>query len=128
MNKNEQAAEQAFYLVKPHIEAAKIKGENITSEMMKEVRKRYATILGDELRKAELQKNKLNGQPVVKNSDKNDEKNNVVEPEKQKSYVPTLKPEPMLPMKNAGFADALILTIIVLVYAAIIINLILKLK
>lgn len=128
MSKNEQAAEQAFYLVKPYIEAAKIKGENITPEMMKEVRKRYATILGDELRKAELQKNKLNGQPVVKNSDKNDEKNNVVEPEKQKSYVPTLKPEPMLPMKKAGFADALILTIIVLVYAAIIINLILKLK
>lgn len=128
MSKNEQAAEQAFYLVKPYIEAAKIKGENITPEMMKEVRKRYATILGDELRKAELQKNKLNGQPVAKNSDKNDEKNNVVEPEKQKSYAPTLKPEPMLPMKKAGFADALILTIIVLVYAAIIINLILKLK
>ena len=54
MSKNEQAAEQAFYLVKPYIEAAKIKWENITSEMMKEVRKRYATILGDELRKGKI--------------------------------------------------------------------------
>ena len=53
------------------------------------------------------------------------------EEEKQKSYVPTLKPEVMTPsvkVQNRGFADALILTIIVLVYAAIIINLILKLK
>ncbi len=36
--------------------------------------------------------------------------------------APTLKP------KNNGFADILILTVIVLVYAAIIINLIIKLK
>ena len=51
--------------------------------------------------------------------------------EEEKSYVPTLKPEVMAPsvkVQNRGFADALILTIIVLVYAAIIINLILKLK
>ena len=55
----------------------------------------------------------------------------IKEEEKQKSYVPTLKPEVMAPsvkVQNRGFADALILTIIVLVYAAIIINLILKLK
>ena len=35
---------------------------------------------------------------------------------------------PSVKVQNRGFEDALILTIIVLVYAAIIINLILKLK
>lgn len=51
--------------------------------------------------------------------------------EKEKSYVPTLKPKSMVPslnVQNRGFADIIVLTIIVLVYAAIIINLLLKLK
>ena len=71
---------------------------------------------------------------ALKGYNKTDEKVQQKESEKTNELVEnqsnalTLKPEPMLPMKKAGFADALILTIIVLVYAAIIINLILKLK
>ena len=76
----------------------------------------------------------VNDSLALKGYNKTEAKIEQKEPEKtnelveKKSYVPTLKPEPMLPTKKAGFADALILTVIVLVYAAIIINLILKLK
>lgn len=101
-----------------------IKGTQITSEMMNNARRKYAALFGDKLRTEELKEKKQNNQLNMEKS----EENNVIEFEKEKNYVPTLKQEPMYPMKKAGFADALILTIIVLVYAAIIINLILKLK
>ena len=120
MNKTEQIIEQSFNLVLIPTEAAKMKGSNITPEMVENAKKKYAEM--------------LYGKLALKGYDKNGNPKKL-EPEKKqdelvekKSYAPTLKPEPMLPMKKAGFADALILTIIVLVYAAIIINLILKLK
>ena len=106
MNKTEQIIEQSFNLVLIPTEAAQMKGSNITPEMVENAKKKY-------------------GNPKKLEPEKKHEQNELVE---KKTYVPTLKPEPMLPMKKAGFADALILTIIVLVYAAIIINLILKLK
>jgi len=95
-------------------------GANFTEEAILNAKNRYNTMVNDSL--------------ALKGYNKTEAKIEQKEPEKtnelveKKSYVPTLKPEPMLPTKKAGFADALILTVIVLVYAAIIINLILKLK
>lgn len=122
MNKEEAVKEATFNsLIIPFTEIAKMKGygANFTEEAILNAKKRYNIMVNDAL--------------ALKGYNK-EEKVEQKEPEKtnelveKKSYVPTLKPEPMLPMKKAGFADALILTIIVLVYAAIIINLILKLK
>ena len=89
--------------------------------MMKEARKRYAVILGDELRKKGYnEKGENNKFELGKKQEEN---------KNEKSYVPTLKPKSMIPsinVQNRGFADIIVLAIIV--YAAIIINLILKLK
>lgn len=123
MNKEEAVKEATFNsLIVPFTEIAKMKGygANFTEEAILNAKNRYNTMVNDSL--------------ALKGYNKTETKIEQKEPEKtnelveKKSYVPTLKPEPMLPMKKAGFADALILTIIVLVYAAIIINLILKLK
>lgn len=111
----------------PYIEIAKMKGygANFTEKVILNAKNRYNTMINDSLNFNNL---------ALKGYNKTDEKVQQKESEKTNELVEnqsnalTLKPEPMLPMKKAGFADALILTIIVLVYAAIIINLILKLK
>ena len=115
MNKEEEIIRETFNrLLLPQTEIAIMKGYGsaYTPENIEAACNRFRVMVEDKLRAKGYTK-----QEEIKK-----------EEEKQKSYVPTLKPEPMLPMKRAGFADALILTIIVLVYAAIIINLILKLK
>ena len=122
MNKTEQIIEQSFNLVLIPTEAAQMKGSNITPEMVENAKKKYAEMLYGKLALKGYDKN---GNPKKLEPEKKQEQNDLIE---KKNYVPTLKPEPVYPMKKAGFADALILTVIVLVYAAIIINLILKLK
>ena len=122
MNKEEAVKEATFNsLIVPFTEIAKMKGygANFTEEAILNAKNRYNTMVNDSLA---LKGYKTEAKIEQKEPEKTNE---LVE---KKSYVPTLKPEPMLPMKRAGFADALILTVIVLVYAAIIINLILKLK
>lgn len=122
MNKEEAVKEATFNsLIIPFTEIAKMKGygTNFTEEAILNAKKRYNIMVNDALSLKGYNKEE-------KVEQKEPEKTN--ELVEKKSYVPTLKQEPMLPMKKAGFADALILTIIVLVYAAIIINLILKLK
>lgn len=120
MNKVDKIIDDSFNLVRIITEAAIIKGSNITPEMIENAKNiRFKTMLYDEL---SLKGYGKEGQPLL---NKNENSNELIE---KKDNVLTLKSEPMLPIKKAGFADALILTIIVLVYAAIIINLIIKLK
>lgn len=122
MNKEEAVKEATFNsLIIPFTEIAKMKGygANFTEEAILNAKKRYNIMVNDTLSLKGYNKEEKSEQKEVEKT------NELVE---KKNYVPTLKPEPMLPMKKAGFADALILTVIVLVYAAIIINLILKLK
>lgn len=117
MNKEEEIIRETFNcLLLPQTEIAIMKGYGsaYTPENIEAACNRFKVMVEDKLR--------------AKGYTKQEE---IKEEEKQKSYVPTLKPEVMAPsvkVQNRGFADALILTIIVLVYAAIIINLILKLK
>lgn len=119
MNKVDKIIDDSFNLVRIITEAAIIKGSNITPEMIENAKNiRFKTMLYDEL---SLRGYDKEGQPLL---NKNENSNEL----EKKDNVLALKPEPMLPIKKAGFADALILTIIVLVYAAIIINLIIKLK
>lgn len=117
MSKEEEIIRETFNrLLLPQTEIAIMKGYGsaYTPENIEVACNRFKVMVEDKLR--------------AKGYNKQEE---IKEEEKQKSYVPTLKPEVMAPsvkVQNRGFADALILTIIVLVYAAIIINLILKLK
>ena len=116
MSKEEEIIRETFNrLLLPQTEIAIMKGYGsvYTPENIEVACNRFKVMVEDKLR--------------AKGYTKQEE----IKEEKQKSYVPTLKPEVMTPsvkVQNRGFADALILTIIVLVYAAIIINLILKLK
>ena len=102
-------------LLIPYTEIAIIKGQglNYTPENIEKACNKFGIMVEDKLKTKSYVKQE---KPKV---------------EEEKNYVPKLKPETMTPsvkVQNRGFADALILTIIVLVYAAIIINLILKLK
>lgn len=110
-------------LIIPFTEIAAMKGNNlmISEDARKNAFNRYCTVVDGKLA--------LKG---YKNEEKeaSEETNVKNEVAAKKSYVPTLKPDAMYPMiqKKAGFADVFILTLIILIYAAIIINLILKLK
>lgn len=105
------------------VEVAKQKGTVYSDENIERARKIFATQVKDGLNIKELEKKDEIETLSVPSDDIKEEKNEIVE---RKSYVPTLKPDNSI--KKAGFADIFILTIIVLVYAAIIVNLVMKLK
>ena len=101
---------KSFENVKEYIKAASIKGITYYSQIEETAKQKYITLFNDKINVKGLNK-KI--EPLV-------------EPKEEKQMVPTLKPDTNL--KKAGFADIFILTIIVMVYAAIIINLVSKLK
>ncbi len=108
------------------VEVAKQKGIVYGEENIQRAKKIFATQVKDKLNIKNLEKNEnveSVSEPNNNVIDFEEKKNEIVE---RKSYVPTLKPDNNI--KRAGFADIFILTIIVLVYTAIIINLIMKLK
>lgn len=96
-----------------YVEAAKLKNINFTEEQVLIAKDKYKTQVNDKLNILGLNKEK--------------EVNNIIEEKRQDNKLLfELKPDTNI--KRAGFADIIILTVIVLIYAAIIINLIMKLR
>lgn len=105
--------DKSFENILVFTEVAKIKGTIYDEEKKLKAKKIYATMLND----------KINVLGLNGNDTEIKEENNVVE---SKNRELALKPNTDL--RKAGFADIFILTIIVIVYAIIIVNLIVKLK
>lgn len=107
---------KSFNNILVYAKAAKLKGIVYDEDKQTKAKMTYSTLFNDRLNVLGL------------NTQNTEEKDNVIElnnqPAKSKEF--TLKPNTDL--RKAGFADIFILTIIVIVYAVIIINLILKLK
>ena len=105
--------DKSFNNILVFVEAARLKNIVYTPEQIEAAKKKYATGIQDRINVLGLNK-------------KPDE----IKPDMVKEQPKTMNLElqPDKNLKKAGFADILILTIIVLVYAAIIINLITKLK
>ena len=106
--------DESFKNILVYVEAAKLKNIVYNEEQIKNAKMKYATGVHDRINVLGLNKE---NQPT---------NNDVVDSNPEKIPVKDLKPDNSI--KKAGFADILILTIIVLVYAAIIINLVTKLK
>ena len=95
-----------------YVEAARLKNIVYNEAQIEAAKKKYATGIQDKINVLGLNK-------------KDEIKPDMV---KEQPKEMTLDLQPDKNIKKAGFADILILTIIVLIYAAIIINLITKLK
>ena len=105
---------ESFKNILVYVEIARLNNKNYTDEQITTAQYKYATSVQDALN--------LNDLKETENQNKVSEEitpNNV-------AIKKELKPDNDI--KKAGFADILILTIIVITYAAIIINLITKLK
>ena len=99
----------SFANILVYVEVAKLKNISFTENQINNAKSKYTTSINDKLNVMGL--NKEENDPEELSS------NNVVSDIK-----------PSTDVKKAGFADVLILTIIVLIYAAIIVNLIMKLR
>lgn len=104
----DEIEKKAFVPVKVILAASQIKG--VSKYDINEVENQFKVKIEDRLRTIS---------PVI-----TEQKEEVIE----KAKVPKLEYKPIKQIANAGFADIFILTIIILVYAAIIINLIVKMK
>lgn len=109
-----EICDKSFKNIKEYINAASVKGINYYSQIEESAKQKYTTLFNDKINVKGLNKQI---EPVIETLE---------EPKEEKQIVPTLKPDTNL--KKAGFADVFILTVIIMVYAAIIINLISKLK
>ena len=105
--------DKSFENILVYVEAARLKNIIFNEAQIENAKKKYATGIQD----------KINVLGLNKQEDKITPDNVKEEPKAM-----TLDLQPDKNIKKAGFADILILTIIVLIYAAIIINLITKLK
>ena len=103
--------DDSFNSILVYVEAAKLKNIVYNDSQILAAKNKYATGVHD----------KLNVQGLSKTEETNTDEGTSTE-----STVSDIKPD--TDIKKAGFADVLILTIIVLIYAAIIVNLISKLK
>ena len=112
--------DKSFEIILIYVEAARLKNIVYTPQQIEAAKKKYATAIQDKLNVLGLNNKDSN---VI---DLNDAKARKEAEEKAKAMTLDLQPDKDI--KKAGFADILILTIIVLIYAAIIINLITKLK
>ena len=108
-NDLQSLVDTSFNNVLVYVEAAKLKNVVYSPEQIQQAKSKYKTKVEDRINVLGL--NRI-------------EKENPTVTENEK--IKELKPDTNI--KKAGFADILILTIIVLIYAAIIINLISKLK
>ncbi len=114
-NEPESLIDSSFNNVLVYMEVAKLKNITFTDEQIKNEKEQYKTKVNVNLNALGLNKQK--------------EENKVVdfETKKQEKQM-ALQLRPDTSIKKAGFADIIILTMIVLIYAAIIINLIMKIK
>lgn len=101
--------EDSFNNIMVYVEIAKLKNIIYNVDQIANAKNKYATSIKD----------KLNVLGLNKENDSEDSNSS-------ESVTSDIKPDNDL--KKAGFADILILTVIILIYAAIIINLIMKLK
>lgn len=104
--------DDSFNNILVYVEAAKLKNIVYNDSQVLAAKNKYTTGIND----------KLNVQGLNKKAETTTDEDET----SSESTVTDIKPD--TDIKKAGFADVLILTIIVLVYAAIIINLISKLK
>lgn len=107
--------DSSFNNILLYVEAAKLKNINFNDVQIANAKTKYETQVNDKINILGLNKQK--------------DENRIIdfEQKKQESEM-KLQLKPDTNIKKAGFADIIILTIIVLIYAAIIINLIMKLK
>lgn len=105
--------DKSFNAILVYVQAAKLKNIVYNDAQIEAAKMKYATGIQDKLN--------VQGIKLETESTSNDESSAPVD-----TTITDIKPD--TDIKKAGFADVLILTIIVLVYAAIIINLISKLK
>lgn len=108
--------DKSFNNILVYVKAAKLKGIIYDEEKQASAKKTYTTLFNDRLNVLGLTTHKA------------EEKDNVVEFNNESAKTRELALRPNTDLRKAGFADIFILTIIVIVYAVIIINLILKLK
>ena len=109
-NNKEDIEKKAFMPVKVVLASSQLKG--ISKYDIKDIENQFKVKVDDRIRTIS---------PVIP-----EEKKEEIVPEKEN--VPKLSYTPVKKITTAGFADIFILTVIILVYAAIIINLILKMK
>lgn len=107
---------KSFNNILVYVKAAKLKGIIYDENMQNKAKVTYTTLFNDRLNVLGL------------NSNNTVEKDNVVEFNNKPAKTKELALRPDTDLRKAGFADIFILTIIVIVYAVIIVNLILKLK
>lgn len=105
--------DKSFNNILIYVEAARLKNIVFTDVQITSAKKKYATNIQDKINVQGLNKQEEKIEPDMKK-------------EPEKALALDIKPD--MNLKKAGFADILILTIIVLIYAAIIINLISRLK
>ena len=105
--------DKSFNNILVYVEAARLKNIVFTDVQITSAKKKYATNIQDKINVLGLNKKEEKIEPDMKK-------------EPEKALALDIKPD--MNLKKAGFADILILTIIVLIYAAIIINLISRLK
>ena len=103
----QQLIDISFSNILVYVEVAKLKNVSFTENQINNAKKKYTTSVND----------KLNVLGLNQNNGENETHENVVSDIKPNKDV-----------RKAGFADILILTIIILIYAAIIVNLIIKLR
>ena len=114
-NNIEELIDKSFENILVYVEVARLKNIVYTDEQIQKAKNKYITSVKDRLNVLGLNKPADNG---IK-----------LEPDNKKEELPlskTLTPDTNI--KKAGFADILILTVIVLIYAVIIINLVSKLQ
>ncbi len=99
----------SFANILVYVEVAKLKNISFTENQINNAKSKYTTSINDKLNVMGLNKEENDSEELSSNN-----------------VVSDIKPS--TDVKKAGFADVLILTIIVLIYAAIIVNLIMKLR
>ena len=109
--------DQSFNNILVYVEASKLKNIVYNEAQIANAKNKYSTSIHDKMNVLGLNKKETN----VVNID--EYKNQKAD---EKSLTKGLKPDTNI--KKAGFADILILTIIIIIYAAIIVNLVTKLK
>ncbi|MBP3635686.1 MAG: hypothetical protein J6J17_04475 [Bacilli bacterium] len=110
----EELINRSFDNILVYVEVAKLKNTIFTDKQIQNAKNKYRISINDKLNVLGL--NNKDNKPAAA-SESSTSTNSVVK---------DIKPD--TDIKRAGFADILILTIIILIYAAIIINLIMKLK
>lgn len=120
----QEICDKSFENILVHVRAAKLKGVIYDEEKQAKAKVSYTTLFNDRLNVMGLNKTveePIKEEPAVENE-------NVAQFAMQPSKKKELALRPTTDLKKAGFADIFILTVIVIVYTVIIVNLIMKLN